>query len=189
MKLNKIQSVYVIYNPELNITKIGIASNVKERLSNLSCSAGCDMELKYNTVPIANAPTIEQMSHNKFNEHRKKGEWFKIDPQDAIRYLESIENCFIEDHIISDLQRNESISSLAKRYNVSRQAIMRRVKKFNYHSTSNNKEKKQSEMNIVGFISDITKYRRIGKNKYKDKDGNIKYIAYINGKLCEVEAV
>jgi hypothetical protein len=35
----------------------------------------------------------------------------------------------------------------------------------------------------------ITKYRRIGKNKYKDKDGNIKYIAYINGKLCEVEAV
>lgn len=169
MKLDKTKAVYVIYSPVVKITKVGIASNVKTRFQSLVGASGCRLELKYHSDPILNYIYIENKVHEHFKKHRAVGEWFTISPDPVLEYISSIKEEFITDKII-DESKSKNISELAKKYKVTRQSIMKRLKKADIKSV----EKKNKYFKV-----NITDYKRIGKNIFKDKSDHIVTIKYI----------
>ena len=123
MKLEKVQSVYVMYNPEINITKIGISEDVNIRCQSLRSAVGCDIQVKYHTEPITNALIIESKAHEHFNDCRRLGEWFNLSPDQAIKYIKSLNYLFNVDPIIKEYIKGLPVSTIAAQFKVSRQAI------------------------------------------------------------------
>lgn len=146
MKLIQSQSVYVIYNPSLNITKIGISINVNKRKCILECACGCELLLHYNTMHIYEAEKIEIKAHEYFKDKRKKGEWFNISPCDAEEKIKELIVNAIIDPMVTDYLAGVSITKIAEERNVSRQAILLRLSYYGYREIleSNNTRKKRS---------------------------------------------
>lgn len=67
--------VYVLYNPESNLVKIGKTKSPHRRFSELSNQAGSKFRY-YITEPIFIETIVERVMHNKFATKRVKGEWF-----------------------------------------------------------------------------------------------------------------
>lgn len=127
MKLNKSQCLYVMHNPELNITKIGITENLNTRKSTLETACGCRLTLVYNSIYILDARLYEIRVHHKLSHKRKLGEWFYTTPEDAIKIIESVIVGATEDPIVVAYRNGNSISKIAEHNNVSRQAIIHRL--------------------------------------------------------------
>lgn len=130
MKLEQNKSVYVIHNPEFGITKIGISSNADFRLISLQCAAGCELRMIYKTPPIEDAKTYETLIHEALTEKRKLGEWFNVDPEEAEGVVRRITSSAHEDKIVSAYLKGDSITAIAERNNVSRQAILNRLRVY-----------------------------------------------------------
>lgn len=111
-----IKSIYIIYNPYLKITKIGISKNPKNRLMNLIGSCGCKLILFYYSKKVDNAIDYESKLHLMFDKYRTYGEWFRIDPEkikDAIflnPIFESLKNDNVDDDNKSGLLSEMSIN-------------------------------------------------------------------------------
>lgn len=134
MKLQQAKSVYIIYNPEFNITKIGISFNAKDRMSSIMSHSGCQVELRYRTKDYTNAEMIERTMHEHFKANRKLFEWFYGDPQVMIDKLKEYEQEFgVTDRIAERYCNGETIKKLAGDNNVSRQAIIKRLKRSGLH--------------------------------------------------------
>lgn len=73
--------VYIIHNPILNLTKIGITNNIKRRIRQLECSSGTKLELYYCTQYYNRATIIEKSLHDYFRTSRKEGEFFTAEPE------------------------------------------------------------------------------------------------------------
>ena len=71
-------AVYLIWNPDAHIVKIGISSDVKKRLTTLQ--NGCGMDLNLVTcspqIPKERAQQHESELHSFFRRKRRLGEWF-----------------------------------------------------------------------------------------------------------------
>ena len=87
-----ISKLYVIYNEDVNIYKIGVSNKVNKRLKALQCASGCELELVMKSKKIK-AYALESYFHFIFKKKRTFGEWFKLNDSDLqfIRnYLEKI---------------------------------------------------------------------------------------------------
>ena len=94
--------VYVVYNDLTKLTKIGITTNIKKRIRQLSNQNGCDIklfqaiELEINYDESANY--IESKLHNYFKDKRKVGEWFDLSLKDYVEIknlFRRIDGCWI----------------------------------------------------------------------------------------------
>jgi hypothetical protein len=87
--------VYVLKDVETNLLKIGRATNLKERLSNLR-TANPRLEL-IQWFETDDDSTVEAYIHSKLVKHRKSGEFFEVNSVIAISEIESILNLSIEE--------------------------------------------------------------------------------------------
>lgn len=82
------QYIYVVKNPLNETVKIGVAQDVDKRIKQLQTGAGIELELIYKSMICSNAFAIEKDVHKYFEEYRTFGEWFKINPEVVINFLE-----------------------------------------------------------------------------------------------------
>lgn len=130
MKLETSQSLYVVFNPELNITKIGISANVQARLSSLRGDSGCDLQLIYYSSPISAAAVFEGRAHEILADKRKIGEWFNVDPQEAVRVVKGVVEDAMVDSIVTEHLSGRTITDIASDRGVTRQAIISKLKTY-----------------------------------------------------------
>jgi hypothetical protein len=78
--------VYVIYNPESNLVKIGKTKHPHKRFTTLSNQNGTKFKY-YITEPMHINGLIEKIMHNRFTYRRRNGEWFDIPFDDAVSEL------------------------------------------------------------------------------------------------------
>jgi antA/antB antirepressor domain protein len=81
--------VYIIQNTSTKNIKIGVATNPSDRLSQLQTGSDVDLKLIYTSGVCSNSFEIESTCHNHFKESHVRGEWFKVEPSEAISFLES----------------------------------------------------------------------------------------------------
>jgi len=74
------RDVYVIRH-ELGLTKIGVATDPKERLSGIQVGSPFEMRL-VRSKEVENAERVEKFLHDHFRKYHLRGEWFDIPPQD-----------------------------------------------------------------------------------------------------------
>ena len=84
-----VKNVYVIENPENGRVKIGITDNIKKRLSALISACGSKLVLRYLSPLIKEAGRLEKDLHGYFQPNRCYGEWFLINPNEAIERIKS----------------------------------------------------------------------------------------------------
>lgn len=71
--------VYLISDKESQV-KIGISTDVPNRLRTLALSSGRELSLVTTYSPnIVKYPTMERLLHDHYAEHRTLGEWFKME--------------------------------------------------------------------------------------------------------------
>ena len=81
--------VYIIQNTATKNIKIGVATNPSDRLSQLQTGSDVDLKLIYTSGVCSNSFEIESTCHNHFKDSHVRGEWFKVEPSEAISFLES----------------------------------------------------------------------------------------------------
>lgn len=186
MKLNKVKSVYIVLNPEINIVKVGTTSNIKEQINKLQNSSGTDIKLIHITQPLTNYIEIENKVNAELSEYRTFGGWLNVSSDIAVNVLQSLSDVYDIDSIIKKVSSGEKINDIAKQCEVSRQTISKRIKgSRTYHPEPKKIEptKRIEPENKEQTIVDITKYKRVGKGRYTDKDGNVVLIEYKEGKF------
>lgn len=130
MKIDRTQCIYVIYNPVLKITKVGISNNVLIRKTNLECSCGCRLVLSYFTDHLKNARVFEEKIHTILSDKRGVGEWFNITPEEAEYVIKNVLTDAVYDPMISQYREGISISKIAEDMGVTRQAIIHRLRDY-----------------------------------------------------------
>lgn len=78
--------------------KIGIASNIRQRLPAIKngCSEG--IERVFVSCPVEDAKQIERMAHKFFSPSRTSGEWFRANVGDAISYFKESHHLEFAEH-------------------------------------------------------------------------------------------
>lgn len=69
--------VYVLKRPDRRLVKIGVTTNLAERMRTLRTAAGCELSL---LLAFAGARGDEQLLHARFAHLRTHGEWFRYAP-------------------------------------------------------------------------------------------------------------
>ena len=86
---NKWTWVYLLFNKETGLTKIGITTNIKVRKRNIENSCGTKLELLACALMEPDyspkATDVEKYLHECFSEKRKVGEWFSLSVRDIIQ--------------------------------------------------------------------------------------------------------
>lgn len=205
MKLEKSQVVYVIYNPLLQYTKIGISENPQIRKRTLETACGCELELFYYTDHFVNASEIELSCHLYHKNSRLLGEWFKCGKEEAQATVIKMANKGHKDKIIEAYKEGKSISSIADKMGVTRQAIINKLVVCGLHGKEpadkyttrvanyvvNNTGSKiedsvyyldDEKPSVIG-LSSTTNPKRIEPNIKEDKQGWLHVSVYMNGKF------
>jgi len=145
--------------------------------------------------------------HEHFKASRKYGEWFTVSPEEAIKYISGIK--LKEDELSRMYLDGCHISAIAEKFNVSRQAILKKLEAYGLrkaepivNDVSKTKNKVFYETKALqndNIDIDIPKnegisinisssnYERVGKNRYKHrKSGEIFHVEYKNNKFVVV---
>ena len=104
--------VYVLKDTETNLLKIGRATNLKERLTNLR-TANPRLEL-VQWFETDDDSTVEAYVHSKLVKHRKSGEFFDVKTVIAMSEIESILNLLKYKPTDDEVDTVRSISDLAE---------------------------------------------------------------------------
>ncbi len=104
--------VYILKDSETNLLKIGRATNLKERLSNLR-TANPRLEL-VQWFETDEDSTVEAYIHSKLVKHRKSGEFFEVNPVIAVSEVESILNLLAQKPSDQEIEIVISITDLAE---------------------------------------------------------------------------
>lgn len=80
--------VYVV-SSEIGLTKIGFSSSLQSRLRAMQMDSPAKLHV-FGAVRLSHkhAMEVESLCHKEFAEHRKHGEWFRIDPDTALKCVE-----------------------------------------------------------------------------------------------------
>ena len=70
--------------------KIGIASDIERRYSQIKSSCGMKIVKHWESNLLADAHSIEQQLHKHFKKHRLNGEYFNIDYDEAVEQAQQI---------------------------------------------------------------------------------------------------
>lgn len=86
--VNEVEYVYVVYNRFTKLFKIGMTTNLRERVGTLSTQNGTKLNLilAIRLCAEIDDPSIlvEQYLHTYFKSKRVLGEWFKLNIKDII---------------------------------------------------------------------------------------------------------
>lgn len=129
------QCIYVIHNKEFNISKIGISTTPERRKMDLQIGCGCLLDVCYTSIYIKDAVYYEGLVHDHFKDKCKMGEWFNIQPEEAIPVIKDVLKAALSDNIINSYNNGLSITKIAKDYGVTRQAIIGKLKRYGVHKT------------------------------------------------------
>ena len=81
--------LYVIFNKNTLLYKIGVTNNIKNRFAQLKNHSGCDLHLVFEVwfeCMYDEKNTIaEKYLHNYFKDKRRSGEWFNLSPRDLVQ--------------------------------------------------------------------------------------------------------
>ena len=200
MKIEQTKVIYVIYNPENERIKIGIATNLKSRISSIESSCGCRCELLYNTLPLKDALKYEKECHNRFDTDRHFGEWFNINKEDAISAVKEITQAAELDELTSNyINKEKTILELSQMYGMSRQGIVKRLALSGIYHTKTREDTK-GDLPLRGFTKkqkaakkikkpnipefNINSCTRIAPNTYKHKTtGEVIFAKWIDGRM------
>ena len=95
--------VYLFCDPSQNLFKIGVTKNLySKRIKQLQTGNGTELHL-VNYHETYFPYRIEAFLHNKFNNKREHGEWFKLDVNDIISFKET---CDYYENIIEVTKNN-----------------------------------------------------------------------------------
>lgn len=91
--------LYIIKNNENNLIKIGITQNISQRIRGLKttfnhCGIPCDLELLYYVQDVDNVK-LEKHLHKYFKDNNSMNEWFEINPNIVIEYIDSIKEHYL----------------------------------------------------------------------------------------------
>ncbi len=82
--------VYIIENTYLHDTKIGISNNPEKRIKQLQTGSSRQLVIRH-TIKFDNrdaATKVESSLHRKYSKYRLTGEWFEIDCNKVIKYVD-----------------------------------------------------------------------------------------------------
>jgi predicted DNA-binding protein YlxM (UPF0122 family) len=131
MKIDEGRCVYILYNPITQLTKIGMSDNIDARKSSLESACGCPLELIHKTKHLLCGEKYELDAHRMLKEYRKLGEWFSLpNHQIGIDVVNLVIKDATEDVIVENYKKGVSITKIAEDYEVTRQAILARLKKY-----------------------------------------------------------
>lgn len=137
MKIENGRCVYLMFNPLTKLTKIGVSDNVEARKTSLEMASGCRLEIIYTTKHLLCGEKYEADAHKALSQYRVLGEWFNLPShKDAIATIESLVSSATEDLIVENYKKGMSISNIARDYEVTRQAILARLKKYGVYDAN-----------------------------------------------------
>lgn len=137
MKIDEGRCVYALYNPITDLTKVGVTDNVAKRQYALELACGCRLKLLYNSKHLLCGDTYEAIAHDILSKYRTLGEWFKLPSTDmAINAIKEATKNATDDYIVENYKKGASITKMAEEYNVTRQAILARLKKYGVYDNN-----------------------------------------------------
>jgi predicted DNA-binding protein YlxM (UPF0122 family) len=188
--------VYVMYNVDFNIVKIGKSRFVESRSKSVSCASGCEIILMYSSKPVSDYGKIERLAHEHFKDKRRQyGEWFNMTDAEAYLFISKLikeENI----HPIAKMYEDKvSIADIALKYNVSRAYITKLLKDWNVYVKISHKNvpdkirykvqhsvKENVLNNVPAKYTRNSKYIRLSENLYKHGlDEVYKVVKYSKG--------
>lgn len=85
---NQMPFVYLFYNPDNKLYKIGITNNVVERRRTIKNQSGSNIQLvgfiELEVNLDESSEYLERYLHKWFKEKRVRGEWFSLDLRDLV---------------------------------------------------------------------------------------------------------
>ena len=206
---NGVARVYVAYNARFNMIKVGVSGDPKKRISGLRGGCGCEVESLYMSLPSIKAVEKEWDIKEHFAKHRAIGEWFNGHKDEIVEYSKRICGDMEIDARCIMYIKGMPINEIAREFDVSRQAILKHLKKHGVYVHKDDIEletllvdapikdtvKKKDEAHIVmqeiiSKVPDVDEkkltdsYKRIAENLYASKKGYmVKYFS--NGSLIE----
>lgn len=87
-KARKKGTVYVIRKPEDSLYKIGLTTNLKQRLYALKRQLNTDEVELVHSFDAEDAKAAERELHKRFQEKREFNEWFRLDEDDVAQIKE-----------------------------------------------------------------------------------------------------
>ena len=172
MKVEESRCVYVLYNPQTGLTKIGSSGNPSNRQSQVEAACGCKLDLIYQSRHLICPVAYEHTVQGLLFDHRTIGEWFKLEnPREAIAIIEREIEGATEDPIVENYKMGHTISKIAHEYNVSRQAILARLKKYGVYDSNGNIHEKIDQ-----------KPNPLFKTKFTPSEGAPQYISTVEDK-------
>ena len=92
--------LYVI-GPDEGPQKIGFSKDVQKRLSNLQTGNPVELKIHYQEeVPENRVKLLENKIHRELNHHRINGEWFNINPNDAMLEVQHVVIRWVDDPLL-----------------------------------------------------------------------------------------
>lgn len=89
------KAVYVLHSPKLDAYKIGVTNNIEKRIKQVERLVEDEkLALIILTDQISNAYQIESELHREFEEQNVYGEWFRVEVEELVRVINSLENQF-----------------------------------------------------------------------------------------------
>ena len=89
------KGVYMIYNAEEEVVKIGISKDVDDRISQMQTANAAELE-KIAFWDVKHAAKAEEMIHNRLFDDKVNGEWFSVEDTD-IYSLKNAIDLFLSD--------------------------------------------------------------------------------------------
>jgi hypothetical protein len=83
--------VYIIGSNDYDYKKIGVATHVFQRMSDLQVGNPFDLRLEA-VISQDNAFLLERILHKRFKEFNVRGEWYEVATDDIIRAAKNIVN-------------------------------------------------------------------------------------------------
>lgn len=207
---NLVSRVYVAYNKRFDMTKVGVSAKPKQRISGLSCIVGCDVDEVYISLPSIKAPDKETMILNKFKDHAALGEWINGHKEEVAAYAAEVCGDMEIDARCMLYIKGEPITSIAKAFNISRQAVLKHLKKHGVYIHPDDVKKEEAyrdagvcdedaKSNARIWTVDVSfderlfkstrltdKYKRVGNNLHASNKGfMVQY--YRDGRLVQEE--
>lgn len=122
-------SLYVAYNRKFDMVKIGISANPESRKAAFQSSCGCVMEILYVSKPFLEVSDMEQKVLKKFERYKALGEWFDGHLDEILQYAKEISSDGTLDTRAYMYLDGVPIAEIARKHNVSRQAILQWLKR------------------------------------------------------------
>jgi hypothetical protein len=85
------KKIYVFQNRKNGLIKIGISKDIDRRKRQLECASGCRLKTIFRSLELEDASKIEKLAHQNFATKRERGEWFAVEPDKVLKFLQLLD--------------------------------------------------------------------------------------------------